>query len=168
MLKETVIKEMINVFHDVPYGVDHTLKVLQLAEDIMTGESIDSEKRELITITAILHDIGALEAQRKYGSMEAKYQEKEGAIIARQILEKVGYEPGKIDRVCYIVGNHHTPEKIDGIDFQVLWEADLIANMEAMDIKNDIEKLPGYIEENFKTTAGKVLAKEYFLNTGGI
>lgn len=163
MFVENVLEELKIVFRDVPYGVDHTLKVLQLAEEIMDGENISQDKRELISIVAILHDIGALEAQRKYGSMEAKYQELEGPIIARQILEKIGYEPSKIDRVCFIVGHHHTPSKIDDIDFEIQWDADLIANMEAMDIRNDNENLPSYIEENFKTSTGKALAKKYFL-----
>ena len=30
-----------------------------------------------------------------------------------------------IDRICFIIGNHHTdPSKIDGLDFQIQWEAD--------------------------------------------
>ncbi len=26
------------------------------------------------------------------------------------------------DRVCYIVGNRHTKSKINGLDFQIIWE----------------------------------------------
>lgn len=39
----------------------------------MKGENIE---KELITIVAILHDIGAVEAQKKYGSIDDIYQEK--------------------------------------------------------------------------------------------
>lgn len=116
-----------------------------------------------ISVKAILHDIGAIEAQRKYGSMEAVYQEKEGPAIAKRILESLGYASEFIERVCFIVGHHHTPLKIDGIDFQIQWEADLLANLEYMPIKEDKDKLKEYIEDNFKTATGRVLATTRFM-----
>src|SRR5574344_1293828 len=126
-----IIEEMKDVFKEIPFGIEHTLKVLQNAEDIMKGENIEKEK-ELITIVAILHDIGAVEAQKKYGSIDGVYQEKEGPAVAREILHKVG--SGKnIDRICFIIGNHHTPSKIDELDFQIQWEADLLENLTVMD-----------------------------------
>lgn len=163
MYKGQVMSEMKEIFKEIQYGVVHTMKVLKNAEDIMEGENVSGDQRELISIVAILHDIGTIEAQRKYGSMEAKYQEKEGPIIARAILKRVGYDPAKTDRVCYIVGNHHTPSMIDGIDFQIQWEADLLENIEYMDIFNAKEKLKGYIDENFKTTTGRGMGYSRFL-----
>jgi len=124
MSKEKVIAAMKEVFKDVPYGIEHTLTVLTDAETIMEGEGIDGVERELISVVALLHDIGALEAQRKYGSMEGMYQEQEGPAIAERILKELNYDPKFIERVCFIIGHHHTPTKIDGIDFQIQWEAD--------------------------------------------
>ena len=121
-----IIEEMKEVFKEIPFGIEHTLKVLQNAEDIMKGENIEEEK-ELITIVAILHDIGAVEAQKKYGSIDGVYQEKEGPAVVREILQRVGYNKNA-DRICFIVGNHHTPSKIDGIDFQIQWVAVLLEN----------------------------------------
>ena len=155
MYKEKVIEAMKDIFKEVPYGIDHTMKVLKNAEDIMVGENLTEEHKELISIVAVLHDIGALEAQRKYGSMDGPYQEKEGPAIARSILEQIGYNPVKTDRVCFIVGNHHTPSKIDGLDFQIQWEADLIENLPYMDVCNDKEELKKYIDLNFKTYVGR-------------
>ena len=163
MYRKQVIIAMKKVFQAVPYGIDHTLKVLKDAEDIMEGENIGADQRELIALVAILHDIGAIEAQRKYNSMAAVYQEKEGPEVARQILQGVGYDPQKTERICYIIGHHHTPAKIDGIDFQIQWEADLLANLEHMEIKNNQEKLRQYIEENFQTNTGKKIALERFM-----
>lgn len=162
MYIEKVIEEMKQVFKDVNYGVEHTLRVLKNAEDIMNGENIAEDDRELISIVAILHDIGAIEAQRKYGSMHGTYQEKEGSTIARAILEKIGYYPAKIDRICYIIGNHHTPSKIDGLDFQIQWEADLLDNWSHTDIAKDIEKLKKNIDQQFKTNTGKNIAYRRF------
>lgn len=163
MYKERVTAEMKEVFKEVPYGIEHTLKVLENAESIMDGENMEEELKELISIVAILHDIGAVEAQRKYGSMENKYQEEEGQIVAREILERAGYAPAKTDRACYIVGNHHTPSKIDGIDFQIQWEADLLENIPYMDLFSDKEKLKEHIDKNFKTATGRAMAYNRFL-----
>lgn len=155
MFKAKVLDEMRNVFKEVPYGIEHTLRVLRNAEEIMEEEDVRPDEREQISIVAILHDIGALEAQRKYGSMEAKYQEKEGPMIARRILENLGYDPKGVDRICYIVGNHHTPSKIDGLDFQIQWEADLLDNLAYMQKKPSSQE---FIDENFKTKAGRRMA----------
>ncbi|OEH84289.1 phosphohydrolase [Desulfuribacillus stibiiarsenatis] len=163
MYKAKVIEKMKQVFQDVPYGIDHTLKVLDNAEEIMAGEDISADQREFVSIITILHDIGAMDALRKYGSMDAHYQELEGPPIARKILEELEYEPNKIDRVCYIVGNHHTPSRIDGIDFQIQWEADLLENLTAMAITKDAIKLEKFIEKNFKTRTGKAIAYERFM-----
>lgn len=118
MFKEKIIIEMKEVFKEIPFGIEHTLKVLKNAEDIMKGENIGEEEKEFISIIAILHDIGAVEAQKKYGSIDGVYQEKEGPEVAKEILKKVGYNKN-IDRICFIIGNHHTPSKIDGLDFQI-------------------------------------------------
>lgn len=164
LYKSKVIDEMKKVFHEVPYGVEHTLRVLSYAEEIMAGENLAESQREIIAIVAILHDIGAIEAQRRYGSMEAQYQEQEGPAVARGILEAIGYRPDAIDRICFIIGNHHTPAKIDGMDFQIQWEVDLLDNLKYMDIKNDKEKLINYINENFKTATGKAIAYRELIN----
>lgn len=167
MIIEKILEEMREVFKDIPYGIDHTMKVLGNAEAIMEGEGIAEEERELIAIVAILHDIGAVEALHKYGSLEGVYQEKEGPAIARAILYRVGYEPSKIDRICFIIGNHHTPSKIDGLDFQIQWEADLIENLLGSDIKEDKEKLIEMLDKNFKTTTGKEMIKKLFSDVLG-
>lgn len=163
MLKEQVIAAMQEVFQEYPFWSEHTLEVLHCAETITAGEQIDPNLSELIAIVAILHDIGAIEAKRKYGSWTAQYQERECPGVAREILERVGYDPTKTERVCYIVGHHHTPSRIDGIDFQIQWEADMLVNLQNMVIKDDVENLPGFIADNFKTATGQKLARQRYL-----
>ncbi len=163
MPHDQVIAAMKELFRDAPYGIEHTLAVLKDAEAIMDGEGIQGYERELITTTVILHDIGVLEAKRKHGSSEAQYQEIEGPIIARQILTDLGYEESFIARVCYIVRHHHSPAYIDGRDFQVQWDADLLVNVEGMDIRNNKPELAKYIVMNFRTATGKSIATARFL-----
>ncbi len=164
MFTEKIIIEMKEVFKEIPFGIDHTLKVLQNARDIMKDEHIEGEERELISIVAILHDIGAVEAQKKYGSIDGAYQEQEGPEAAREILKKIGYDKN-IDRICFIIGNHHTPSKIDGLDFQIQWEADLLENLTVMDKQKEQQKIKKCIEENFKTSAGKKIAYNRFIKS---
>ncbi len=165
MDKERVIKEMKWVFRDRPQGIEHTLNVLEYAEEIMKHEDLSETQKELVSIGAILHDIGIPEALRKYGSSKSRFQEKEGAVIARRILEKLGYDPLKTDRILYIVGNHHRASKIDGPDFQILWEADLLENVKKMDISRDPDKLKKWIAENFRTKEGLKKIEEYLDST---
>ena len=120
MFKEKIIIEMKEVFKEIPFGIEHTLKVLKNAEDIMKGENIGEEEKEFISIIAILHDIGAVEAQKKYGS-------------------------------------------IDGLDFQIQWEADLLENLTVMDKEKEQKKIKKCIDENFKTNTGKRIAYNRFI-----
>ena len=50
MFKEKIIIEMKEVFKEIPFGIEHTLKVLKNAEDIMKGENIGEEEKEFISI----------------------------------------------------------------------------------------------------------------------
>jgi predicted metal-dependent HD superfamily phosphohydrolase len=154
-----VIEDMRAVFSSVPYGIYHTLKVLENARQIIKAEKTNWQSAVIVELSAVLHDIGAIEAQRKHGSMDGCFQERESPAVASVIMEKHEYEQEIIDRVCFIVGNHRTPEKIDGTDFQILWEADLIENMQVMeDTIKDAGLLKRFISDNFKTESGKMLA----------
>lgn len=161
MFIERIIEEMKETFKEIPFGIEHSLKVLKNAEEIIEGEKIQEDK-DLIRIVAILHDIGVVEAQRKYGSIDGMYQEKEGPAIARKILKNLGYHKN-IDRICFIIGHHHTPSKIDGMDFQILWEADLLENLTVMDKQNQQQEIKQCIEENFKTNTGREIAYRRFI-----
>ena len=54
MFKEKIIIEMKEVFKEIPFGIEHTLKVLKNAEDIMKGENIGEEEKELLLYYMIL------------------------------------------------------------------------------------------------------------------
>lgn len=164
MMKDRVIEEMKQVFEGFPLQIQHTFNVLKYADEIMAGENVSEVQREFISIVVVLHDIGVIEAKRKHGSSAAPYQEKEGAIIAAQILEKIGYSETNSERICYIVGNHHTSSKVDGLDFQILWEADLLENLKTRDVINDRDKLKEVIDKNFKTTTGRNMAYKQYLS----
>ena len=58
MFKEKIIIEMKEVFKEIPFGIEHTLKVLKNTEDIMNGENIGEEEKAVsythLTLPTIL------------------------------------------------------------------------------------------------------------------
>lgn len=158
MLRERVLAEMELVFKEIPYGIAHTLRVLVNADEIMAKEGVSERMAEIVTCAAILHDIGAVKALEKYGSLDGRYQEIEGPAVAKDILERAGVEDTVIARVEYITGHHHTPTKIDDLDFQILWDADLLDGLEYGEKESDAGHLRQKIESSFQTDSGKKLA----------
>jgi len=124
-----VMNDMIRYFQNDVRRINHALKVYDFAGLIAEESGVDDEKRQIIGITALLHDIGIKEAERKYNSSASRYQEQEGPAIATEILAPCHLDRKILDRICYIIGNHHTYTKIDGTDFQILVEADFIVNI---------------------------------------
>ncbi|WP_434799328.1 HD domain-containing protein [Terrisporobacter vanillatitrophus] len=93
MSKESVIKKMKSSFENtIPTEIDHALNVLKNAEIIMDGEKIEGRERDLIEITAILHDIGMINAKVKYNNTTGPYQEKLKKLIDKNFKTKSGYK----------------------------------------------------------------------------
>jgi HD superfamily phosphodiesterase len=123
---ESIAVEMRNVFGADERRINHALTVLEYARRILRGEAGDVG---VVTAAALLHDIGIHEAERKYNSSAARYQELEGPPIAEGILESLGAEPEFIAEVCDIVGHHHSPRLGETTNFKILYDADLITNI---------------------------------------
>ena len=110
--------------------IQHFLKVHDLAVVIGTLEHLDVATLSVLEAAAIVHDIGIHLSEQKYGSAAGVYQEKEGPAEAHRLLLQVGgFSPTEIERVCYLVGLHHTYTNIDGLDYQILVEADFLVNI---------------------------------------
>ena len=148
-----IIDKMMEVNQNDPRRINHALKVFALALLISENEILDQFQKECAVVTSILHDIGIHAAEEKYHSNAGKYQEIEGPLIARRILESIGYDELLIARVCFLIAKHHTYSADFGIDHQVLIEADLIVNLDEEDTPaKTFEKTK---EKLFKTITGK-------------
>lgn len=147
-----VMGDMIRYFqHDVR-RINHALKVYNFADLISKETNIDEQKHLIVCITGLLHDIGIIEAERKYQSSSGKHQEIEGPPIARGILLPYGLDETAVERVCFIIGNHHSYSKIDDIDFQILVEADFLVNI--FEDSMNKESVQNIKETIFKTESG--------------
>ena len=159
-LKTGVAIEMKKYFKRDFKRIGHASRVARYAERIVQNEK--DSNMAVVLCAAYLHDIGIHEAERKYNSTASKYQEQEGPAIARDILNKLGANQKLIDEVCDIVGHHHHPRKDETNNFKILYDADLITNLEESHKENPInqDKLNKIIEKSFLTIFGSVLAKE--------
>ena len=94
----------------------------------------------------------------RYDSSAGKYQEREGPPIARDILERLGADKGIIDEVCDLIAYHHSPGQVQTLNFQILWEADCLVNLEDA-AESELDQIEEMVEATFKTSTGKRLAK---------
>jgi HD superfamily phosphodiesterase len=152
---------MIEYFQKDTLRINHALKVFEFSQIISESLDLDDKQKKIVYYAAILHDIGIKEAERKYNSSKGKFQEIEGPPLAEKMLTEMNVSEKIKKRVMFIIGNHHSYQKIDDIDFQILVEADILVNIfeEEMN-KKSIERL---YQERFKTTLGKNLMKTMYL-----
>ena len=162
LLKDRVAIEMKRYFGTDFKRIGHATRVARYAERIGKEEGADMA---VVMAAAYLHDIGIKEAERKYNSSAAKYQEELGPAVARDILQKLGASEALIDEVCDIIGHHHHPRKEETLNFKVLYDADLITNLEEEGKKRsmDKERIKQIIGKSMFTESGKRLAKEVLL-----
>ncbi|MCF8357712.1 MAG: HD domain-containing protein [Prolixibacteraceae bacterium] len=156
----SILGKMILYYGEDVRRINHALKVYGFARCIARQEKLSEKEILIVEIASVLHDIGIKEAERKYNSSSGKYQEVEGPPVARELLDGMNIEPQMLERVCYLIGNHHSYQKIDGLDFQILVEADFLVNV----FENEMpaHSIEAVKKRYFKTeTGGKFLENMY-------
>jgi len=161
-MRKEVTKKMIEYFQMDVKRINHSLKVFVFAQIISDDQSLDKKTKEIICYASILHDIGIKQAEKKYNSSKGKYQELEGPFIAREMLSDLKISDEIIDRVCYIIGNHHSYTKVDSIDFQIIFEADFLVNIFEDEMSK--EAIENIKENIFKTETGKKFIRTMYLD----
>jgi 3-deoxy-D-arabino-heptulosonate 7-phosphate (DAHP) synthase class II len=79
---------------------------------------------------------------------------------------KLGAKEELIEEVCDIVGHHHHPRSEETLNFRVLYDADLITNLEEKQKENptDPDRISSIIEKSFLTDSGREEAKKTLLS----
>ncbi|MDP4093205.1 MAG: HD domain-containing protein [Bacillota bacterium] len=155
-----IIERMVSYFGEDRKRINHALKVYGFSKAILGGEELAEKTVLVVELAAVLHDIGIKEAERKYNSSEARYQEEEGPAIAQAIMAEAGVEESIMGRVCHIIGNHHSYGKIDSIEFQIVVEADFIVNI--FEDNMDPNAVKTIKDKYFKTQVGKSIIKSMY------
>lgn len=158
--RDQLLEKMTEYDRGDPKRIQHFWKVWAFAKWIGTQEGLDAHTQEILEAAAIVHDIGIRIAERKYGSCTGKLQEQEGPPEAGRMLLEVGYGQEIIERVQYLVGHHHSYDAIDGIDYQILVEADFLVNLYEDPCTHKATQAAK--EKIFRTTAGMRLFEPMF------
>lgn len=159
-MTEQLITEMIQYYKGDPKRIQHFMKVHDFSRTIGLLEGLDEKTLFILETAAVVHDIGIKVSEEKYGSCEGKLQEQEGSAIAKDLLQRLHYEPEIINRVCYLVGHHHTYKDIDGMDYQILVEADFLVNLYEDQVTETA--IRNAYDRIFRTESGKKLCWEMF------
>ena len=155
-----MIQKMIDYSNGNIHDIEHFMKVWAYAKTIGALEHLDEETQFILEAAAIVHDIACPLCREKYGNADGKHQEEEGPALVVDFLKGSGMNIAQIDRVSYLVGHHHTLDCIEGIDYQILIEADYIVN--AAENQFPQENIMNFRKRFFSTKAGRTLLDNIF------
>ena len=149
---QNILNEMIRYDTGDVLRIQHFIKVYTFAHMIGELEGMSDEDLQILDIATILHDIGIHPAEKKYGNCMGKYQEELGPDEARKLLSSFNLKDEIVDRVCFLIGHHHTYDQVDGIDYQILLEADFLVN--SFEDNLNKEAVITFRDKVFKTKTG--------------
>ena len=160
MTVSQIMNKMIAFSKGNLHDIDHFIRVWAYAKTIAESERLDEETQFILEVAAITHDIACPLCREKYGNANGKLQEAEGGPMVEAFLGDAGMCAHRIERIKYLVGHHHTLSGIDGIDYQILIEADYIVN--ASENGYDRKAIENFLNQFVKTSTGKQLIKSIF------
>ncbi len=160
MNRGVLVEEMMKYENGISHRINHFMKVYSFAKTIGELENLDRQTQEILEAAAIVHDIGIRLSVEKYQSDGGNFQEIEGPPLAREMLERLSYPQQTIERVCWLVGHHHSYQNIEEIDHQILVEADFLVNLHEQ--KAGKPAVLHARKSVFKTGAGRRLIQYLF------
>ena len=160
MLLDDLYMKMMEYYGGDPARLQHFVKVHSFSRIIGIKEGLSGKEQLILEAAAYVHDIGIKPAEEKFGSSAGPYQEKEGPSVAEAMLGELGFAEDVISRVSYLVGHHHTYKNIDGMDYQILVEADFLVNL----FEDHVSKagIRNAYDSIFKTETGKKICREMY------
>jgi HD superfamily phosphodiesterase len=171
----------------------HTLRVVEYGRYLLTHEE---GNEEIVIPTLYLHDIGwsainfddfrNASPERKRKTMSLSLHMKQGAVLAKKILDDLGYDPQKITTIISIIAIHDEPDKVFAMEnpsATLIVEADRMDRYGAESIERFITMFgKDYMRGDqwkiaaarlrkglglwFKTKTGKALAEKLARDTG--
>lgn len=155
-----VLQRMIAYESGLPRRVNHFLKVYSFARIIAEAEGLSAKDRYVLELAAAMHDCGILASLNKYGYYNGRLQEEEGPAVAETILAEFPMEQSIVERVKYLIGHHHTYNEIDGLDYQILVEADFLVNVFEREMQK--EAILEVKDKYFKTKTGTAIFEKLY------
>ena len=157
------IAKMISMSNGNQHDICHFLKVWGFARTIGVAENLDERTLMILELSAVVHDIACPMLREEHGSAPGSLQEEAGPPLVREFFKDAGMDEEMLERICYLVGHHHTFSNVDGLDYQILLEADFLVN--AGEHEKDLKAVGKFREKVFKTMTGLTLLDDMY---GGV
>lgn len=155
-----ITRKMIAISDGNQNDINHFMIVWAYAHTIGALEGLDERTQQILEIAALVHDIACPLCREKYGTTAGKLQEQEGMTLAETFLSEFDMDAEMKERICYLVGHHHTFVHIEGMDYQILIEADYLVN--AIENRWSRDNVTNFVSRYFRTQAGMGIAKDLF------
>lgn len=152
--------EMTDYFKGDQKRINHFVKVHSFAKLIGESEKIDEKTLFTLECASLTHDIGIKKGEELYNRNDGKIQEQLGPEEAEIMMKSLNFQQDVIDRVMFLIANHHTYKSIDSIDLQILVEADFLVNTCEDNLSRETAVKLG--EKVFKTNTGKQLLENLY------
>jgi len=146
------IKKMIIACEGSQYDICHFMKVWAYAKLIGDAEELDEKTQQTLELAAVVHDIACPGLRKEYGSAPGDLQEKYGPPMVPEFYKDMDIDPEMLDRIAFLVGHHHSFTGIDGMDWQILLEADFLVN--AGEKEKYLSEVEHFRKNVFKTETG--------------
>ena len=154
-------RKMIEFYHGNRHDIAHFLKVWALAKTIGELEGLDGHTQEVLELAAVVHDIACPVCREKYGNTAGAHQEAESEGVLRPFLEEFNLPPETEERLIRVVSHHHTYTGVDGIDWQILLEADFLVNADESEYST--EQIREFRDRVYRTESGIRLLNTLYL-----
>lgn len=160
-MTEKIIAKMIDFYQGNKHDVAHFLKVFAYARTIGQLEGLEAATQTTLEIAAVVHDIACPLCREKYNSAAGNLQEKESEALLRPFLAEFSLDNEILERVIQLVCRHHTYTGIDGLDCQILLEADYLVNAdEGEQSRQAVERFRDAV---FRTQSGTQLLNSIYI-----
>lgn len=161
-LHAAVAQKMIEFYQGSIHDIEHFLKVHAYAAVIGAAEHLDEMTLDILEAAAIVHDIACPLCREKYGNVSGRHQEEESEALLRPFLQEFSLDAAVLDRIVFLVAHHHTVSDIDGIDYQILLEADFLVN--ASEGKMSADCIRSFRDRIARTESAKWLLDSVYLH----
>lgn len=162
MIISSAIEKMIEFYKGNLHDIEHFLKVWAFAKTIGEQEKLDSHTQQILELAAVIHDIACPVCREKYGNTNGKNQELESAPLVESFFSDLPVLAEDTERISWLAAHHHTYTNVDGLDYQILLEADFLVNASESGYKRSAVETAK--ENIFKTKTGIRLLEEMYLN----
>ena len=152
MIVAAAMQKMIAISGGNLHDIDHFLKVWAMAKTIGELESLDRQTQEILELSAIVHDISCPLCREKYGNTNGNNQELESPPLVEEFFAALPVDSAEIARISWLVSHHHTYTNVDGMEHQILLEADFLVN--AGESHYTQAMIENFRQRVFRTAAG--------------